>query len=247
MCSINHDLKTVFIHVHKTGGTYLSYMLHKYYGFKNYYLRRPDHEKFCGKSKSKKYINYENRVHGVLVYYKTSPDLNRKMGMNLQKWDSYFKFCFIRNPYDKIVSAWYHVNRFNIPFKNFLNLGNTCNDVEYMHMFMPQARNIINERGKITFNFIGHFESLEEDFRQILGLIGVKNIIHEITKKMNVRDHLHYTEYYEDQETLDKVNYILREDFNYLDYPIILNINELKKKISLLNTEENYHEQDKKE
>ena len=59
MCSINHDLKTVFIHVHKTGGTYLSYMLHKYYGFKNYYLRRPDHEKFCGKNKSKKYINYE--------------------------------------------------------------------------------------------------------------------------------------------------------------------------------------------
>ena len=240
MCSINHDLKTVFIHVHKTGGTYLSYMLHKYYGFKNYYLRRPDHEKFCAlknqANKSKKYINYENRIHGVYVYYKTSAELNRKMGMNQQKWENYYKFCFIRNPYDKIVSAWFHINRFNIPFKNFLNLGNTCNDVEYMHMFMPQVRNIINEKGHINMNYIGHFENLENDFRAILGQIGIKNIIHETDKKMNVRNHLHYTEYY-DQETLDKVNFILREDFANLDYPKILNIN-LLKKISSLNTEE---------
>ena len=130
MCSINHDLKAVFIHVHKTGGTYISYMLHKYYGFKNYYLRRPDHDNFCfNKIKKTKFINYENRVHGVLVYFKTSPHLNKKMNMTPQKWDSYYKFCFIRNPYDKIVSAWNHINRFNIPFKNYLRLINICNDV----------------------------------------------------------------------------------------------------------------------
>ena len=58
MCSVNHDLKAIFIHVHKTGGTYLSYMLHKYYGFKNYYLHRPDHDQFCRNTKkTTKYIN----------------------------------------------------------------------------------------------------------------------------------------------------------------------------------------------
>jgi hypothetical protein len=229
MCSINHDLKAIFIHVHKTGGTYISYMLHKYYGFKNYYLHRPDHDKFCfSKKKTTKYINYENRIHGVLAYYKTSPYINKKMGMTPQKWDSYYKFCFIRNPYDKIVSAWYHVNRYNIPFANFLNLKDVCNDVEYMHTFMPQVRNIINEKGMIGINFIGHFENLEYDFQSVLKNIGVKNIIHEVEKKMNKRDHNPFYEYY-DQETLDKVNILLKEDFEKLDYEIINDVNDFCK------------------
>jgi hypothetical protein len=228
MCSINHDLKAVFIHVHKTGGTYISYMLHKYYGFKNYYLRRPDHDNFCfNKKKTTKYINYENRVHGVYVYYKTSPELNKKMGMTPQKWDSYYKFCFIRNPYDKIVSAWNHINRYKIPFKNYLNLQHTCNDVEYMHMFMPQVRNIINQKGFIDINFIGKFENLEEDFQTILKNIGIKNIIHDQKKEMNKREHDLYHEYY-DQETLDRINSLLKEDFDKLDYEKITDVCLLK-------------------
>jgi len=227
MCSINHDLKAIFIHVHKTGGTYVSYMLHKYYGFKNYYLRRPDHDAFCrNNKKTTKYINYENRLHGVLAYYKTSPFINKKLGMTPQKWASYYKFCFIRNPYDKIVSAWNHVNRFNIPFKNYLNLKNTCNDVEYMHMFLPQVRNIIDEKGKINMNYIGKFETLEEDFQNILHNIGIKNIIHEVEKQMNKREHKHFSEYY-DQETLNRVNVLLYEDFAKLSYPMISDVNKL--------------------
>jgi hypothetical protein len=218
MCSINHDLKAIFIHNHKSGGTYVSYMLHKYYGFKNYYLRRPDHDKFClNKKKSTKYLNYENRVHGVLIYYMTSPELNKKMNMTPQKWATYYKFAFIRNPYDKLVSAWYHINRFNIPFKNYFNLINKCNDVEYMHMFLPQIRNIIDTTGKININYVGKFENLEEDFQKILKNIGVKNIIHEVDKKMNKRDHKPFYEYY-DQEALIKANFILKEDFKYLNF-----------------------------
>ena len=231
MCSINHDLKAVFIHVHKTGGTYLSYMLHKYYGFKNYYLHRPDHDTFCfNKKKTTKYLNYENRIHGVLMYYKTSAYINKKMGMTPQKWDTYYKFCFIRDPYDKIISAWNHINRFNIPFKNYLRLDKTCNDVEYMHMFMPQVRNIINEKGLININYIGHFETLESDFQEILRNIGIKNIIHEVEKKMNKREHNAFYEYY-DQEVLDKVNYFLKEDFDKLGlYNMINNIDDFYKK-----------------
>jgi hypothetical protein len=219
MCSINHDLKAVFIHVHKTGGTYLSYMLHKYYGFKNYYIRRPDHDKFCfNKKKTTKFINYENRIHGVLMYYKTSPHINKKMGMTPQKWDTYYKFAFSRNPYDKIVSAWNHVNRFKIPFLNYLRLQNVCNDVEFMHVFMPQVRNIINEKGKINLQFIGKFENLEEDFCTILKNIGIKNIIHDSEKKMNVRPHEEFVNYYENQEILDFINNLFKEDFEHLDY-----------------------------
>ena len=227
MCSINHDLKAIFIHIHKTGGTTVAMNLKKYYGFETYYLRRPDHQKFCLDKKKKKYINYENRVHGVINYFKTSPHLNKKMNMNQEKWNNYYKFCFIRNPYDRIVSAWNHVNRFNIPFKNFLNLKDLCNDVEYMHMFMPQYRSMINEKANSYINFIGHFENLNEDFEIILNNLGIKNIIHNKNYKLNVRNHKYYYEYY-DQESLEKVNILMKEDFDNLDYKKIEKVEELK-------------------
>lgn len=231
MCSVNHDLKAIFVHIHKTGGTTIAMNLKKYYGFETFYIRRPDHQKFCFDKKKKKYINYENRIHGIINYFKTSSHINKKMKMTPEKWDNYYKFCFIRNPYDRIVSAWNHVNRFNIPFKNFLNLGDTCNDVEYMHMFMPQYRSMINEKAKKYIDYVGYFENLDEDFEKILNNIGVKKIIHNSNSKLNVRVHKPYYEYY-DQETLDKVNILMNEDFNNLDYKKIENIEEFKNDIS---------------
>jgi hypothetical protein len=84
-------------------------------------------------------------------------------------------------------------------------------------MFMPQVRNIINEKGKIDINYIGKFENLENDFQIILKNIGVKNIIHDVKKTMNKRDHSDFHEYY-DQEVLNIVNFYLQEDFQNLNY-----------------------------
>ena len=232
MCSINHDLKAIYIHIHKTGGTTIAMNLKKYYGFETYYLRRPDHQKFCMDKKKKKYINYENRIHGIINYYKTSPFLNKKMKMNQDKWNNYYKFCFIRNPYDRRVSAWNHINRFNIPFKNFLNLKNTCNDVEYMHMFMPQYRSMINEKAKKFINYIGYFENLDEDFRKILNNIGIQKILHDPKDKLNSRAHKPFYEYY-DQDSLTKVNLLMSEDFKNLDYLMINNINDFHNKFNI--------------
>jgi hypothetical protein len=76
MCSINHDKKALFIHIPKTGGSYIAEILQKHYGFKNYYLQRPDHSKFCtGKDSS--VDKHENKIHGTLMYYKTSQYINK--------------------------------------------------------------------------------------------------------------------------------------------------------------------------
>ncbi len=253
MCSVSHDLKAVFIHIHKTGGTYLSYVLHKHYGFKNYYIRRPDHDLFCkNKKKTTRYLNYENKVHGVLNYYKTSPFINKKMGMDARKWDTYFKFCFIRNPYDRLISGWYHVNKYKIPLDNYLNIKTYCNDVDYIHVFMPQVKHIINEKGKMGINFIGRFENLEEDFQLVLKKLGVKRILHTPTKTMNVRDHKHFSEYYT-PSILTKVNQILREDFLMLPYKMTENMQKfievygLKEDQQNSEQEEQYKEQNEEQ
>lgn len=228
MASINHEKKAIYIHIHKTGGTTIAMILRKHYGFKNYYLRRPDHNKFCFDKVKKKYINYENRIHGIINYYKTSPYINKKMNMNQNKWDEYYKFCFVRNPYDRIVSAWFHINRFNIPFGNFLNLKDKVNDVEYMHMFMPQYRSMINEKAKKYIDYVGKFEDLDNELIAILKHLGYDNIIHKKGEKLNSRNHKKFYEYYDSQEILDKVNILMKEDFNNLDYEEISNLDEFR-------------------
>ncbi len=226
MCSINHDLKAIFIHIPKTAGTYLADVLHKKYGFKNYYLTRPDHISFC-KSFDNSIKSHENKIHGTLMYYKTSPYCNKIMNMTPEKWDSYYKFCFIRNPYDKIISGWNYVNREHITFPKYLQQPFQKNCWDFWHVFMPQVRHIINEKGKIGVDFIGKYENLEEDFQKILNHLHLQKKHHSFKK--NSKKHLPFFLYY-NQSSLEKVNKILHEDFTQLKdfYPTFQELKEFQ-------------------
>jgi len=223
MCSINHNKKCIYIHIPKNGGSYISEILSKHYGFKNYYLQRPDHESFClGKDSS--VDKHENKIHGTLIYYKTSPFINNIINMNEEKWNSYFIFTFIRNPYDRIVSGWNYINKYNIPFKNYLDIHYKSTSFNYWHVFMTQSRHMIDVNGKININYIGKIENLEDDLKIILSKIGFHTIIHQPFKK-NSKSHNNYKSYY-NNHILEKVNYLMKEDFENFDYKKIDNIND---------------------
>jgi len=232
MCSINHEKKAIFIHIPKTAGSYLAEVLQKNYGFKNYYLQRPDHKQFCfHKDNSVKY--HENKIHGTIVYYKTSKYLNRIMGMNEEKWNTYHKFCFVRNPFDRIVSGWNYCNKYNIDFDKFIDFDFNTNSFDYWHTFMPQYRHIVNEKGQRFIDFIGYFENIEEDLKIVLEKLNLK-VTHKPFIK-NKSKHDNYLKYYvkdnsvnddkdidnansTNEELIDKVIRICYEDFNNFNY-----------------------------
>jgi hypothetical protein len=223
MCSINHEKKAIFIHIPKTAGSYLAEVLQKNYGFKNYYLQRPDHKQFCfHKDNSVKY--HENKIHGTIVYYKTSKYLNHIMNMNEEKWNTYHKFCFVRNPFDRIVSGWNYCNKYNIEFDKFINFDFGSNSFDYWHTFMPQYRHIINEKGEKFIDFIGYFENIEEDLKVVLNKLNLK-VTHKPFIK-NKSNHDNYLKYYmkdadadaANDELIEKVIKICNEDFNNFNY-----------------------------
>jgi len=225
MCSINHEKKSIFIHIPKTAGIYVRENLSNYYGFELFCLKRPDHIKICKtdvKLNKNNQLCFCNKALSVLNYYKTSKHLSDLMDMDEEKWNTYYKFCFVRNPYDRIVSAWNYTcqtEQLNISFNKYLKLKDIVNENEYFHVFFPQSKQLLNDKNEICFDFIGKYENLEDDLKKILITIGFKeDEINHTKMAKNKRPHKSKNILIKDQETLEMVNEICNSDFEILDY-----------------------------
>lgn len=222
MCSINHDKKAIFLHIGKTAGIYIRENIDKYYNFELFLLKRTDHSKFVefDENLNKNKLLTFCCKKGIIDYYKSSEFINDVMDMDGTKWNEYFKFVFVRNPYDRAVSGWNYnmeTEKLNIDFNIYIEMGSIVSDEEYWHCFLPQSESVIDENGDYFVNFVGKFETLEEDFQKILKKIGFKKILHNPEVKKNNRKHNSYKKYY-DQKTLDIVNKIYEKDFELFGY-----------------------------
>ena len=235
MIYINHEKKAIFIHIPKTGGSYIGPTLVKYYGFISYlpliHCRRPDHEEVCKTKYYRKVLtgkdkydnSFFNKTLGLLVYCKTSDYLNKEMNMNKEKWDSYTKFCFVRNPYDRALSGWKHFNiilHLNTTFVDYINKPNIVNnisDIEYGHIFMSQKRQIEDFNGLCGVDIIGRFEYLEEDLRYILIQLGFQQIVHPI-QKVNVSNEEGAEDIIFERKTIRKLNELFADDLEMFHY-----------------------------
>ena len=233
MIYINHEQKALFIHIPKTGGSYIGPTLVKYYGFTSYLQlinrRRLDHDIVCKTDNFKKVLtnnpiydkSFFNKTLGILQYCKTSEYLNKHMNMDEDKWNTYIKFCFIRNPYDRAYSGWKHINTIfnkNTSFYDYIsqNKYNTS-DIEYGHVFMSQKKQIADIDGECGVDIIGRFEYLEEDFRKILTQIGFAVILHR-EKKVNVSNKEGLTTLSLDIKTIRRLNELCEEDLDTFHY-----------------------------
>ena len=130
----------------------------------------------------------------------------------------YFKFTFIRNPWDKLLSQFFFrvaddsqyghkPKRKNISFKEFLKKPFPLDHAQ-------QFSRISNENGDILVDFIGRFENLQQDFNVVCEKIGIP---HQQLPHKNKTNHKHYTEYY-DEETKHIVAEKYAKDIEYFGY-----------------------------
>ena len=137
-------------------------------------------------------------------------------------WKRYFKFAFVRNPWDKECSDYhYHsrlahkmTNRKHLSFEEYLKLPE----------FHPQHRDYFWHTNQIDWlrslnhevelDFIGRFENLQEDFDFVCDKIGRPS--QKLPHKNSSR-HNGYTEYYTD-ETRDIVARLYAKDIEHFGY-----------------------------
>ena len=168
----------------------------------------------------------------IFEYYKDSINLK-----------NYFKWCFVRNPWERIASAYedcpeifqvaptfnkfietIHSNRNKIPknhisYSNFYNIG-FPNHLYRIH-FMPMNL-LIKVNGELCVDFIGKYENLKEDWGKIQREINIKpqELILSNARKQKI-NFGRKTSYYKDlfnQYLIDLVGEIYEEDVKLFNY-----------------------------
>jgi len=241
MCSINHDLKAIYIHIPKNGGLYVQNILDMCYGFKTVYFTREDHnvfDSFVDKKNDnfKKNMGFVNtKTKGIYKYYMTSEEHHKLANITPTQWKEYFKFTFIRNPYDKIISAFKFINLTRktryLSFTEFLQDKENCDTWTYSHSFITQFDHLSDDEDKISINLLGNFLNVDQELINILQKLGVDKINHQeminnntIINKSRISDE--FIDYY-DETTLQLVNDYFKKDFDFFNFKKCYNIKEL--------------------
>ena len=136
----------------------------------------------------------------------------------------YFKFAFVRNPYDRLVSAYhdfkyseghqswaYPIQKYRT-FKEFaLDLSNgPCKD--WIHL-RPQFE-YLEIDGTLGCDFVGKFENLEADWRSVLRSI---NIEYRPLGRYRIGSHADYESYY-DEESRQAIYDLYQKDLEAFGY-----------------------------
>lgn len=153
-----------------------------------------------------------------------------------QNFDALFKFSFVRNPWDRLVSEYlYRGHRFS--FKDWLYRHfPTVDDDDYQSAhdayrhIMPQYDFLYDQQGELLVNFVGRFENLAADFAEVSEIItgqklslphknktpvaGIKSKIKSLVKPNSQSN---YQAYYDD-ESKELVARLYAKDIEVFEY-----------------------------
>jgi len=151
------------------------------------------------------------------------------------EYENYFKFTFVRNPWDRVFSAYnflkkggmteedrrwaeLELNDFDT-FHDFVILGLRRRSIrEWIH-FLPQTDLLfLPGRDRLEVDFLGYFENIQNDFQCIARKLGVDGpIILASKNETSVGNKLNFQEYYTDQ-TKAIVAEVYRRDIKCFGY-----------------------------
>ncbi len=137
-------------------------------------------------------------------------------------WESAFRFCTVRNPFDRFVSCCHFANRDNGrmtadplgTMKRAISDRQRTNHV----LFRPQSEFITGQDGSTLVERVCKFETLQQDFDQVCQRLGLPSSTLDVVNSSHPPD---YRGCY-DRELKELVLDSYREDFERFGYAVEL-------------------------
>ncbi|MBZ9632350.1 sulfotransferase family protein [Salegentibacter sp. LM13S] len=205
---ISHSKKFIFIHNYKVAGTSIQHALD------------------CFNNNNSIDVNFYKRLKTFLgippsFYSKTFPghikanELRTRIPSKI--FNSYYKFGFVRNPWDWQVSLYtfmlmeknHHQHELIKSFKNF---------DEYIdwrvHNDLRLQKSFFYSDDEFLMDFVGKFESLNADFQKICDHLSIKSDLPYLNSSRKEKEFLHFYS----KASLEMIDQAFREDISLFGY-----------------------------
>lgn len=218
MTIINNSHKFIFIHVPKAAGTSVTNILSKYTTYKDLEIGgthfgeqiQPAYKKRFGISKH-------------------SPASGIREVIGEEAWNEMFTFSIVRNPYDRAISTYKFLKKWEGTSEAFKKKLNKFNDInEYIlsdiweesdgpdYIFKPQTFWLTDaeDRSKTIVDFVGKLESFDRDLAYIMSKIEGEEILPYQSPRLNETK----GEFKLSDTAIEKINRVYARDFKFWDY-----------------------------
>lgn len=158
------------------------------------------------------YHNYVPRAHDQVS------TIQRRMPVDT--FDQYFKFAFVRNPWERLVSEYEFLLR-KVEHGRHARVKRLKNFNAFIHMQIPrrdayQFLMVCNRKGNLLADFIGKLENLENDWKTVCERI---DIPYQALPHKNTSTRGNFRKYYDAESRKLVANHWSREialfDYNF--------------------------------
>ena len=153
---ISHKYKAVFVHIPKTAGMSVEQVFIDAHGL-NWFSR----EALILGANPHPTMGPERISHLYAEEYVGLGYLEK------EKFDQYYKFSFVRNPWDRLVSQYYY-RKFDLQmsFTKFVDYAFSIseNRSDFARHIVAQYQYLFDSSGNLLVDFVGRYENIRNDF-----------------------------------------------------------------------------------
>lgn len=146
------------------------------------------------------------------------PHAEQVQAFDKKAWERHFKFTFVRNPYERMVSLYLYLTQESEetrdPFSTFVpKLIEGANPYERWRYFAdPWPIYTIGDR--IAVDFVGRYETLDVDFKSVCDHL---NLPHQTLSHVKAAPRYDFREFY-DADTRKLVHRVCEQEIDYFGY-----------------------------